>query len=80
MGTLANSEDPDEMQQNAAFQHCLHCLLRQNQSSEKKKVLAIVTRDPSIHTMDHPNLFVCASMEKSIGLKRIIGSWSIVPK
>ena len=31
MGTLANSEDPDEMQLNAAFQQGLHCLLIQNQ-------------------------------------------------
>ena len=27
MGTLANSEDPDEMQHYAAFHHGLHCLL-----------------------------------------------------
>ena len=26
MGTLANSEDPDEMQHNAAFYQRLHCL------------------------------------------------------
>ena len=26
MGTLANSEDPDEMQHNAAFHQGLHCL------------------------------------------------------
>ena len=30
---LANSEDPDEMQHNAAFHQCLHCLLILNQSS-----------------------------------------------
>ena len=28
MGTLANSEDPDEMQHNAAFHKGLRCLLR----------------------------------------------------
>ena len=27
-GTLANSEDPDEMQHNAAFHQGLHCLFR----------------------------------------------------
>ena len=27
MGTLANSEDPDEMQHNAAFHQGLHCLI-----------------------------------------------------
>ena len=31
--TLANSEDPDKMW----FHQCLHCLLRQNWSSEKEK-------------------------------------------
>ena len=36
MGTLENSEDPDEMLQIAAFHQGLHCLLRQNQSSENK--------------------------------------------
>ena len=36
MGALANSEDPDEMQHNAAFHQGLHCLLRQDQSSEKE--------------------------------------------
>ena len=45
MGTLANSEDLDEMLHDAAFHqglHCLlrqktlHCLLRQTQSSEKE--------------------------------------------
>ena len=34
MGTLANSEDPDEMQPNAAFHQGLHCLVRLRQSSE----------------------------------------------
>ena len=31
--TLANSEDPDEMQQNAAFHPDLHCLLIFKRSS-----------------------------------------------
>ena len=33
MGTLANSEDPDEMQHNAAFHQGLHYLLRLKQLS-----------------------------------------------
>ena len=33
MGTLANSEDPDEMQHKAAFNQGLHCLLRLKQLS-----------------------------------------------
>ena len=30
MGTLTNSDDPDEMPHYAAFHQGLHCLLRQN--------------------------------------------------
>ena len=33
MGTLANSEDLDEMQHNAAFHQGLYCLLRLKQHS-----------------------------------------------
>ena len=33
MGILANSEDPDEMQHNAAFHQGLHCLLKLKQTS-----------------------------------------------
>ena len=33
MGTLANSEDQDEMQHDAAFHQGLHCLLRLKQPS-----------------------------------------------
>ena len=33
MGTMANSEDPDEMQHHAAFHQGLHCLLRLKQPS-----------------------------------------------
>ena len=36
MGHLANSEDPDEMPHKVAFLQSLHCLLRQNLSSEKE--------------------------------------------
>ena len=48
--TLANSEDPDEMQHNAAFHQGLHCLLQVKQSSAKENqvLLEIITCDPSI--------------------------------
>ena len=36
MGTLANSEDPDEMLHNVAFHQGLHCLQRGKLSSEKE--------------------------------------------
>ena len=37
MGTLANSEDPGEIQHNAAFHQGLHRLLRLNQPSRTEK-------------------------------------------
>ena len=36
MHTLANSEDPDEMPQHAAFHKGLHCYLRRKRYSEKE--------------------------------------------
>ena len=53
MGTFANSEDPGEMQQNAAFHQGLRCLLRPNQSSEKEMQYfgEIITCDPSIYPL-----------------------------
>ena len=40
---------------------------------EKKNniILEILTCDPSVYTMDHPDLNVSNFMEKSIGLKRV---------
>ena len=51
MGTLANSEDPDEMQHNVAFHEVLHCFLRLKQSSWTKENS---TRDPLKYTMGSP--------------------------
>ena len=59
MDTLANSEDPDEMQQNATFHLGLHCLLGQIYLQERNILfLEIIACDPSIYTMDHPDLTV----------------------
>ena len=38
MGTLVYSEDPDEMQHDAAFHQGLHCLLRLKQSSGTENI------------------------------------------
>ena len=48
--TLTNSEDPDVMPLKAIFHQDLHCLLRQNKSSEKQMqyILKSITCDPSI--------------------------------
>ena len=60
MGTLANSEDPDEMQHNAAFHQGMHCLLRLKQFSgtEKYQKLENSTSDPLNSTMSSPILIV----------------------
>ena len=70
---MTNSEDPDEMLQNAAFHLALHCLLRQNQSAEKEiqYFKEIITIDPSIYTMVHPDLTVSSFMEKFIGFQKV---------
>ena len=41
MNTFANSEDPDEMQHNAAFHQALHC-----KGNKKYIFLKIITRHP----------------------------------
>ena len=70
MGTIAiNSEvSPDEMPHKAALNQGLHCL--QFNKKEIKYFFEIITCNPSLFTMDHPNLTVCGLLETSIGLKR----------
>ena len=60
MGSLAISEELDEMQHNVVFHQGLHCLLSKNQSSEKEiqYYFEIITCDPLIYTMDHPESFL----------------------
>ena len=74
MGTLTNREDTDEMPQNVAFHQGLHCLQRQNQSSEKKNYaifLEMITCDTSIYTVDYSDFIVCSFVDKSIGPKLV---------
>ena len=56
MGTLANSEDPDEMQHYAAFHQGLHCLLclKHSSGTEIHHNLENSTCDPLRHIMSHP--------------------------
>ena len=70
---MTNSEAPDEMPYNAAFDQGLHCLLRQNRSSEKEmqNLEEIITCGPRIYGMDPPNLIVSNFMNNSIGPKRV---------
>ena len=66
MGTLANSEDPDEMLHYAAFHQGLHCLLKYKHSSEIEVYLnlGILISDPLICTITHPRLIVSNQMEE----------------
>ena len=73
MGTLANIEDPDEMQHNAAFHQDLHCFLRLSQSSgtEIHHNLEKSTCDPYIehNGLSHAH---CINMYgKSIRIQRV---------
>ena len=56
MGTLANSEDPDEMQHNATVHQGLHCLLRLKQSkgTEIHHTLETSICDPLKYIMSSP--------------------------
>ena len=76
MGTLANSEDLDEMMHDTAFQKGMHCLPRQNQTSKKEiqYILEFITCDPSIYTMDHPDFTVSNFMGNYIGPKTVKAS------
>ena len=63
MGTLANSEDSDEMLHNAAFYQGLHCLLFRERIC-----------DTSTYTKVYPGflyIYTCSFMDNSIGLKRV---------
>ena len=68
MGTLANSEDPDEMQLNAVFHQRLHCFLRLKQLSvtEIHHYLENSTCNPLNYTMGSPILIVSIHTRKSI--------------
>ena len=63
---FGNSEDPDEMQLDAAFHQGLHCLLRLQQSSGKETHhnLENSTCDPLKYTMGSAILIVSICVEK----------------
>ena len=73
MGTLSNSEDPDEMQHNAAFHLGLHCLLTLNKPSlaEIHHNFKTSTRYPLKYKMGNPILIVSICMGKSIRIQRV---------
>ena len=73
MGTLVNSEDPDEMQHNGAFHQGLHCLLKLNQSSKKEILYFFGNYNlQSLNIYNGPSdLTVSNFMENSIGLEKV---------
>ena len=73
MGTLTNSEDPDEMQHNTAFHQGLYCLLRFRHPSETEIYhnLENSTSNPSKYTMSRSILNVSICMGKSIRMQRV---------
>ena len=74
-GTLISSEDPDEMQHNAAFHQGLHCLLPLNQLSgtEIHFHLETSTCDPLKNKMGIHLLIVSICMGKSIRISEYKG-------
>ena len=73
MGTLANNDDPDEMQHNAAFHQGLYCLLGLIQPSGIEVYINFEnsTCDPLKYTMGSPIFIVLMCMGKSIRIQRV---------
>ena len=72
MGTLANSDSPDEIQHNAAFHQSLHCLLRLNNIHWQKHI-----DDIQIFGMNMP--FISSSEAKNAYFMSVnipFNSWS----
>ena len=77
-GTLAKSEDPDEMQQKAAFHQGMHCLLRlkQHLGTEIHNYCENSSSDTLKYTMGSPILIALICMENPPeykGLRTTIG-------
>ena len=70
MGTLANSDDTDEIPQSVTFHQGLHCLLKKEQSSRTKDHLnlEILTLDLLICTISHSRFILSYQMEEFINI------------
>ena len=69
---LANSDDPDEMQHNAAFHQGLHCLLRLKHPLGTKYIeISKLTCDPFKYRKDKSMLIVSICTKKSIRMNRV---------
>ena len=77
MNTLANSKDPDEMLHNAAFHQDLHCLLRQNQSTEEE-IKVGRSKPPLVLTSGFNRLKLPRSIcQKVVNTGQYESEWSI---
>ena len=72
MGTLANSEDPDEMP--ITFAKTKSIFMERN-----IYFFEIIILNSSIYTMDHPELTVSNFIESSIGPKRVKMYFTLAP-
>ena len=75
MATLANSEDPDEMQHNAAFHQGLHCLLK-IKTTFRDRITAYFRKfylscDPLKYTMGSTILIVSICIGKSFRIQKV---------
>ena len=77
MEAPANSEDPDEMQHNAAFRQGLHCLLRLKYPSETEthSYLENFASDPLKYKLSSPILILSICMGKSTRILRVNSIW-----
>ena len=75
MGTLANSEYPDEMQHYAAFHQGMHCLLKSKAhlGTEMKHNLENYACNPLKYIMCCPIIIASICMGKSIRIQRVKG-------
>ena len=71
MGTLANSEDFNDMPLYGAFHQGLQDKI-DLQRKKKKYVFGNFNLYPLIYTIDQPDSIACSFMENSIDLKRVI--------
>ena len=69
MGTLANNEDPDKIQYNAAFYQGLHCLPRSKRPLGAEKHQNFGTCDQVKCKMDSPILLISICTGKSVRIK-----------
>ena len=76
MSTIANNEDPDKKQHNAAFHQVQQFKIIKNLQTRKLQYFRkIVTRHPKICTMDYPKFVILNQKEESITIPRENKAW-----